>query len=85
MLGHRESLLTVSWPEYSEKALEVDKRLVVLQVNGKVRDRIEVPASFGRDEIQAEALKSKRVQSFVAGAQIKKVIVVRDKLVNIVV
>ncbi|MGD2125860.1 MAG: leucine--tRNA ligase [Desulfobacteraceae bacterium] len=85
MLGHEESLLSMPWPTYSDKALEVDKRLVVLQVNGKVRDRIEVPASFSEKEIEAEALKSRRVQSFVSGKPIKKVIVVRNKLVNVVV
>ncbi|MFH1125180.1 MAG: leucine--tRNA ligase, partial [Pseudomonadota bacterium] len=85
MLGHKESLLTVPWPTYSEEALEVENVLIVLQVNGKVRDRIEVPASFGEKEIEAEALKSERVQGFVGEKPIKKVIVIRNKLVNVVV
>jgi leucyl-tRNA synthetase len=85
MLGREESLLNVRWPSYSDTALEVESRLVVLQVNGKVRDRIEVPAGFSKKEIEAEALKSQRVQNFVAGKPIKKVIVVQNKLVNVVV
>ncbi|MBU2499258.1 MAG: class I tRNA ligase family protein, partial [Proteobacteria bacterium] len=85
LLGHGESLLTVPWPIYDEKALEVEKILIVLQVNGKVRDRIEVPASFSEKEIETEALKSDRVLGFVAGNPIRKVIVVGKKLVNVVV
>jgi leucyl-tRNA synthetase len=85
MLGHRGHLLAVAWPKYRAEALEVEKRLVVLQVNGKVRDRIEVPATFSEEQIEAAALQSERVQSFVAGEPIKKVIVVGNKLVNVVV
>ena len=85
MLGHEKSLLNVLWPGYSAKALEVEKRLIVLQVNGKVRSRIEVPASFGQKEMEAEALKDKRVQLFIGERSIKKVVVVRNKLVNFVV
>jgi len=85
MLGHQQSLLTVSWPEYNPRALEVDKRLVVLQVNGKVRSRIEVPAIFDDREIEEEALKDEKIQRYVKGKPIKKVIVVQKKLVNVVV
>jgi leucyl-tRNA synthetase len=85
MLGHDEHLLTIPWPKYRTEALEKEKRLVVLQVNGKVRDRVEVPATFGEKEIEAAALQSARVKSFVAGKRIKKVIVVGSKLVNVVV
>jgi leucyl-tRNA synthetase len=84
-LGHEELLLKVPWPAYRAGALEVAKRLVVLQVNGKVRDRIEVPASLTEKEIEAAALQSERVLSFVGGKPVKKVIVVGQKLVNVVV
>ena len=85
MLGHKESLLKVPWPGYREDALQTDKRLVVLQVNGKVRNRIEVPASYSEEEIEAEAVGDERVQRFTEGKPIRKVIVVQKKLVNIVV
>jgi len=85
MLGHQESLLTVPWPEYNPKALEVDRRLIVLQVNGKVRSRIEVPASFDEREIEEEALRDEKIQKYVKGKPVKKVIVVQKKLVNVVV
>lgn len=85
LLGHDQSLLTIPWPNYREEALEVEKRLVVLQVNGKVRSRIEVPASSTEKEIEAEALADERVQHFIKEKPIKKVIVVQKKLVNVVV
>lgn len=85
MLGHDECLITVPWPEYREDALEVENRLVVLQVNGKVRSRIEVPVSYGEDEIEAKALADERIKHFIDGKPVRKVIVVRKKLVNVVV
>jgi leucyl-tRNA synthetase len=85
MLGNSESLLNISWPTYREEALEVEKRLVVLQVNGKVRSRIEVPASYSEKEIEAEALADERVRRFINEQPIKKIIVVQKKLVNMVV
>jgi leucyl-tRNA synthetase len=85
MLGHGESLLNVPWPAYRQEALEVENRLVVLQVNGKVRSRMEVPSSYGDEEIKSQALSDERVQRFIQGKPIKKVIVVQKKLVNVVI
>jgi leucyl-tRNA synthetase len=85
MLGHEELLLKVPWPAYRAEALEVAKRLIVLQVNGKVRERIEVPASFSEKEIEAAALANERVLSIIGQKPVKKVIVVGQKLVNVVV
>jgi leucyl-tRNA synthetase len=85
MLGHQDLLLEVAWPAHRDEALEVAKRLIVLQVNGKVRDRMEVPASFTEKEIEAQALSNERVRSFIGQKPVKKVIVVGQKLVNVVV
>ncbi len=85
ILGHEDLLLKVSWPAYRAEALEVAKRLIVLQVNGKVRDRIEVPASFTEKEIEKAALANERVLSFIGQKPVKKAIVVGQKLVNVVV
>ena len=60
ILGHDSSLLKVSWPSYNEDALQTEKRLIVLQVNGKVRNRIEVPVSYGAKEIEEEVKKGGR-------------------------
>jgi len=85
MLGFDKSLLQVQWPAYCEEALKTDTRLIVLQVNGKVRSRIKLPVSFGEKEIEAEALADEKIQRFIGGKSIKRVIVIRKKLVNVVI
>jgi leucyl-tRNA synthetase len=85
MMGHVGSLLNVPWPDYNEDALKTEKKLVILQVNGKVRSRIEVAASSSEMEIEALALADEKVQRHVKGKAIKRVIVVQKKLVNVVV
>jgi leucyl-tRNA synthetase len=84
-LVNADSLATLSWPTYTEKALEKETRLVVVQVNGKVRSRIEVPVACDDGEIQDQALHDERILCFTNGKEIKRVIVVQKKLVNIVV
>jgi leucyl-tRNA synthetase len=85
MLGMKTRLLNMPWPKFRAEALEVEKQLVVIQVNGKVRDRIEVPSTFNDKDIEAVALQSDRVKGFTNGRPIRKVIVVGKKLVNVVV
>ncbi|MBW1681280.1 MAG: leucine--tRNA ligase [Deltaproteobacteria bacterium] len=84
-LGHNDCLIDFPWPEHREEALKAETRLVVLQVNGKVRSRIEVPVSLGEKEIEAAALADERLARWIADKPIKKIIVVRKKLVNVVV
>jgi leucyl-tRNA synthetase len=84
-LGHSDSLAIVSWPTYREDALKKETCLIVIQVNGKLRSRIEIPVSLNEKEIQDLALKDKRVQHFIHEKEIKRVIVVQKRLVNIVV
>jgi leucyl-tRNA synthetase len=84
-LGKTSCLLETAWPSYREEALAVDNRLVVIQVNGKVRSRIEVPADFGDDQIEAAAMSDDRIQRFVGDKPVKRVIVIQQKLVNIVI
>ena len=84
-LGHQRSIHLESWPTYDD-ALTLDEVVtVVIQVNGKLRDRLEVPRGTEMQSVQEQALASKRVQPYVEGNQIVKVITVPDKLVNIVV
>jgi leucyl-tRNA synthetase len=85
MLGHGDLLLDVMWPAYRKDALEVEEITIVLQVNGKVRSRIDVPVSSTEDEIKKAALGDERMAQFIAGKDIKKIIVVKQKLVNVVV
>jgi len=75
----------VSWPTYREDALKKETCLIVIQVNGKLRSRIEIPISLNEKEIQSLALEDKRVRHFIQDKEIKRVIVVQKRLVNIVV
>ncbi|MHB1390318.1 MAG: leucine--tRNA ligase [Thermoleophilia bacterium] len=83
-LGH-ERLWQAPWPVADERYLEADSYELVLQVNGKLRDRVQVPASAGRDELLVAARGSDRVAKHVAGKQVVKEIVVPGRLVNLVV
>jgi leucyl-tRNA synthetase len=82
-LGHNQSLAYESWPKFDEALLREDTVTVILQVNGKLRDRIEVAADTPKAELEKLALANDHVKEFLAGKQIKKVIVVPGKLVNI--
>ena len=84
-LGHQEPLVTASWPQVDESALEQDSIELVVQVNGKLRGKISVSAQASSEEIQALALSDEQAIRFIDGKTIRKVIVVPNKLVNIVV
>jgi leucyl-tRNA synthetase len=73
------------WPDYDPAALIEDEIEIVFQVNGKLRDKVRVPLASTKEEIEALALASTRVQEFMEGKPAKKVIVVPGKLVNVVV
>ena len=83
-MGFETSVLQASWPSYREAALIKDDLLIVVQVNGKLRSRFTVHADADDDTIKAMALSDQRIQKFVDNKPIKKVIVVKKKLVNIV-
>ncbi|MDH5659991.1 MAG: leucine--tRNA ligase [Gammaproteobacteria bacterium] len=85
ILGQTSLLLEQGWPVVDESALIKNSLQIIVQVNGKLRSRIEVPASAGKDEIEIAATNDDNVQRFMEGKQVVKVIVVPGKLVNIVV
>jgi leucyl-tRNA synthetase len=78
-------LLDAPWPQVDEAALQHEFEFVLLQVNGKLRGSIHVPAKAGKDEIEAIALASDAFLKNTSGGAIKKVIVVPGRLVNVVV
>ena len=73
-----------TWPEYDPQLLIDDEVEIVMQINGRVRDRLVMPRDATREQIEAAALASPRLLEFTTGKQIKKVVVVPGKLVNIV-
>jgi len=84
-LGHDTAPIDEPWPSVDEAALELDLIELVVQVNGKLRGRVSVPADADRDTIEETAVADANVQRFVAGKEIRKVIVVPGRLVNVVV
>ncbi len=84
-LGHAPSISKVPWPKWREEALKAEEILVVVQVNGKLRSRLTVPADSSNEDLEKAALTDPKIQQFIEGKTIRKVIVVPKKLVNIVV
>ncbi|MFH2066666.1 MAG: leucine--tRNA ligase [Pseudomonadota bacterium] len=84
-LGKKPSVLDVSWPRYREDALVHDNMVIVIQVNGKLRGSFEITADASDEVIKTTALGHPSAIKFVQGKPIKKVIVVKRKLVNIVI
>jgi leucyl-tRNA synthetase len=85
LLGKPYSIHQQSWPNVDETAARADEIVLVLQVNGKLRDRISMPAGISDDEARKAALANEQVQKHLAGRSPRQVIVVPGKLVNIVI
>jgi leucyl-tRNA synthetase len=83
-LGHKSSVLLAPWPVYRKDALIKDDILIVVQVNGKLRSKFSMSPESGDDTIKERALTDDNVKKFINNKQVKKVIVVKKKLVNIV-
>jgi leucyl-tRNA synthetase len=85
LLGRTKNLADVSWPAFDPAVASEEEITIVIQINGKVRSRITVPADEEGEQIKALALADERISSLTAGKQIVKVVYVPKKLVNIVV
>ena len=84
-LGHEGLVAEASWPEHDESALVQDEIEMMIQVNGKLRSKIKVPADAAKDTVEALALADEKVISNIEGKTVRKVIVVPGRLVNLVV
>lgn len=85
MLGNKGLILENAWPTWDERALKAEEILIVVQINGKLRSKITVPADATDRELQVISLQDPRIKEFIEGKQIKRVIVVPKKLINIVI
>jgi leucyl-tRNA synthetase len=85
LAGHTEPLDTVPWPPFDPETAKEDELTIVIQMSGKVRSRLQVPVGTGEEELQALALADDRITKYIGDKPIRKVIVVKDKLINIVV
>jgi leucyl-tRNA synthetase len=83
-LGKKESICRFSWPGYDPEAIAEEEVVVVVQVNGKLRDRLLIPVSTREEEVKEMALTSPKVRRHIEGKEVTKTIFVPKKLVNIV-
>ena len=84
-LGHDGAAMDARWPMVDSSALEQDSMLIVLQVNGKLRSKVEVPKDIAKSDLEELALSDEAIKRFTSKGTVRKIIVVPNKLVNIVV
>ena len=85
LLGNKKSIFEESWPKYDLKLIKEETINFIIQINGKVRDKIEVKTGLSEKEAKTLALKSEKVQNWIGNKEIKKTIFVSDKLINFVI
>jgi leucyl-tRNA synthetase len=83
--GGKESIFKSTWPSYREDMLLTDTIVVPVQVNGKLRSTIEVARGLGEDDVKDIVLKDQKIEQWVSGKEVRKWIIIPEKLVNIVV
>ncbi|MGQ9608243.1 MAG: leucine--tRNA ligase [bacterium] len=85
ILGNEAGIINNPWPKWEESALKQDEVMIVIQINGKVRSRIKVASDATEEQVKQSALNDIRIKSLLTGKTIQKVIVIPQKLVNIVI
>ena len=83
--GHDESITYAKWPEFDESKLVSDTVEMIIQVNGRLRDKLSLPVDTDKEKIKELALSDEKIQKFIDGKDVAKVIVIPNKIVNIVV
>jgi leucyl-tRNA synthetase len=84
-LGYSENLTYAPWPEYNEDYIHEDTTEVVIQINGKLRYKLQLPVDLSKEEIEKAVLETERILELIGDQKVVKVIVIPNKLVNIVV
>ena len=84
-LGYEGSVHDQNWPEYDEKALVKDTVEIVVQVNGKIKEKLDIAGGLSREEMEKTAMENEKVKGLIEGKNVVKVIAVPGKLINIVV
>ncbi len=83
-LGFKESIFTFSWPSWDEKLIKEESITLLIQIDGKLRDKIEVSPDISEDEAKAISQDSEKIKKHLEGKEIKKIIYVKNRLINIV-
>ncbi len=84
-LGNRESIFNQNWPQFDKRLIKKENFELIIQVNGKVRGKVKVPAGISRQEAEQLALSDKKTKKWIKGKKPKKIIYVKNKLINIVI
>jgi leucyl-tRNA synthetase len=84
-LGHKDGIIKAAWPKYDSNLIQESKMMIIVQVNGKLRDKLEIDASANEDAVKMAAQELEKIKTFIGGKPAKKVIYVPGKLVNIVI
>ena len=84
-LGATKSIHELDWPKFDENLAKTSAITLIVQINGKLRDKLEVPQGLSNSELEKMALEAPKAKEFIGDKQVVKVIVVPNKLVNIVV
>jgi leucyl-tRNA synthetase len=84
-LGHKPAIANAGWPAIDKSLLGADNVIAILQINGKIKDRIEVSPNITKDELEKLAKENPEIKAALIGADIKKIIAVAPKLVNFVI
>jgi leucyl-tRNA synthetase len=84
-LGHGGLILRAPWPEFDPALAQEEKATIVVEINGKIRDKFEAAPEIGEEAIKSGALALPRIQQLLAGRTIRKIVVIKGKMINIVV
>ncbi len=84
-LGYAETTDRATWPVYNEALMQADEITIVVQINGKVRQKLTVPKAINEDDLKSQVMDDEKILPWLEGKTVRKVIVVPGKLVNIVV
>lgn len=85
MIGKEASVFDIAWPEYDKSAIQLDEVEIIVQVNGKVRNKINAPVGIDQEAMKDLALNDEKIKEFIEDKDVVKVIAIPSKLVNIVV
>ncbi|HUW71675.1 MAG TPA: leucine--tRNA ligase [Candidatus Humimicrobiaceae bacterium] len=85
LLGQKESIAFQKWPEYDSKLIKEETITLVIQINGKVRDKIEVEANISEEKARTLAISQEKIKNRISGKKIRKIIFVPGKLINVVI
>jgi leucyl-tRNA synthetase len=84
-LGHKPAIANAGWPQVDKSLIGTDNVIVILQINGKIKDRIEVAPNISNEELEKLARENAEINTAISGQDVKKVITVAPKLVNFVI